>query len=396
MDLLAADLTVTLALLLMLGGALLLPLTHADTAVTNFHLTVLCADDDEVCLANQNRPGRGIITDPPVNNEFALYDYAPKTVKYSEPQIVTFYGKNFPANMQILVEGPTNSYLGDNFGTKRYTTTSQGIVETIDYLFPAKSLPLGKVKMYLRSNSANISQALDLFVEDEVAADIYIVANSYPHFLQMTENSEMKVKVEFKNQSDRDLDQYFKPLFLGTTKPYDRISKFLHPSWPYSNRAVQYTEDRIIRKGETFILEFNLKAPDVARKIEYNESFALISEGLMWIPGSDLTINITVVPVTAPPVITPPATPSTPGSGGTPGGTPGGGGTVGTITPIPTTPGTAPVSPVQDKSPYKTPRPALNTTILLATLEMLLKVAVTLLAAWYTVVRFFRFPSLKR
>ncbi len=82
------------------------------------------------------------------------------------------------------------------------------------------------------------------------------------------------------------------PIHLGTYNPADRSSVFADSSWLSSNRPAGM-EEAVVYPGEVGTFKFTIEANTIPGS--YNESFALVAEGLTWITDEIVDWNIQVI-----------------------------------------------------------------------------------------------------
>lgn len=80
---------------------------------------------------------------------------------------------------------------------------------------------------------------------------------------------------------------------LNVTNPAGRTSPFQHSMWPLSYRP-GVMKDTKIKPGKKMRVQVALQAPLTPGN--YTESFALVAENLLWIPGGEVILNIEVLP----------------------------------------------------------------------------------------------------
>src|SRR3990167_6719197 len=98
--------------------------------------------------------------------------------------------------------------------------------------------------------------------------------------------------VDFQNtgtETWRSTGKHF--IALNVTNPAGRESFFHHMFWPKSFRPA-IMKDNEVPPGKTTRIFFALQAPDAGGTFE--ESFALVAENLLWIPGGEVTLKIKV------------------------------------------------------------------------------------------------------
>ncbi|MBN2585047.1 SpoIID/LytB domain-containing protein [Patescibacteria group bacterium] len=79
---------------------------------------------------------------------------------------------------------------------------------------------------------------------------------------------------------------------IGTAKPLDRRSLFRSSSWLSDNRAAMAS----MATAPGGIAEFNFTISAPSKPGKYVENFAVVAEGLAWLPQSDFGIEVTVQP----------------------------------------------------------------------------------------------------
>lgn len=331
--LLATDLTVTLAVLLVLAGSFLLPYSRAATSsVTQLSVEVTCTEPEQVCAEEPPAPpdppsgggGGGGSYIPPVTpvppvvppvvvpvpvepdpqvTDFRLYDVAPKIFFADRPIRLILYGTNFPDYFEIHAKNSKTEY------SIRVTNTGTFTVfgSTVRFIqpLPANVLPTGNVVLWITRDGQKISGETKIFVHS-TSVPLGISARAVaPQNIEMEPGGRTKVSVTFTNTGEP-ITSYINPLLVGTTRPYDRTSSLYSPEWVYGNRPslINFGE---IGKGKSFTTDIWLTAPSVTRATTYTENFALVAEGLTWVPGSDFSIRVRVAPAVA---VSTPASPA--------------------------------------------------------------------------------------
>ena len=79
---------------------------------------------------------------------------------------------------------------------------------------------------------------------------------------------------------------------LGTFSPVDRVSAFRSDLWPSATRVAHLIEQSV-KPTETGHIRFSLTAPTPGW---YNETFALVAEGITWIPSTSMSYRMEVTP----------------------------------------------------------------------------------------------------
>jgi len=293
---LTSDLIISaLALLLVLAGALWLPLVGAGTSDMNVALSVVEEG------GGGGGGGGGLIQPPAPPPEekppaiFQLVDYVPKVIPYYRDSVITFYGRNFPASFQIMVKGADAVFVTD-YTPEIKKASEAGALDSVQYVFPAKSLPRGEAVLRLQRNGQPLTTPLPVLVYDWTQP-INLRAQIAQRTINVTVASgqSANVTIKFKNIGLTEWDYLLQPLHIGTDRPHDRQSRFVHKDWPYNNRAARISLPTGIETGETFNATFSIQAPVVKRTTRYTENFALVAEGVAWIPSSNFTVRITVI-----------------------------------------------------------------------------------------------------
>ncbi|MFH0905553.1 MAG: hypothetical protein V1826_02425 [bacterium] len=303
----------TLALLLVLGGALWLPRVGANTADMNVALTVLGegggGDGGGGSGSPQlpsSRPSPPVVTpvvplpeQPKPTKEFKLVDYAPKIIPVHRDTPIALYGYNFPSDFKIVVKAKDAILVADSAAVDKKTTVIEGaVLETVQYVVPAKTLSPGEAILLIQKADQVLTLPLPILVYDPAKA-ISLRAQIAQRTINVTvvSGQPTNIAVKFKNIGLTEWDYLLQPLHIGTDRPRDRQSRFVHKDWPYNNRAIRVVLPKGIKTGEVFDVTFPIQAPVVKRTTRYTENFALVAEGLSWIPGSGFSIRVTVSPV---------------------------------------------------------------------------------------------------
>jgi stage II sporulation protein D len=118
-----------------------------------------------------------------------------------------------------------------------------------------------------------------------------LVSAPAPITLKVGETSSVNVKV--KNTGDLVWNNSGPTAVkIGTAKPFDRKSPFRSASWLSDNRAASVAGP--INPGDTGEFNFVISAPKKPGR--YSENFAVVVEGLAWVPKSNFILDITVQP----------------------------------------------------------------------------------------------------
>ena len=106
------------------------------------------------------------------------------------------------------------------------------------------------------------------------------------------------LSVAFQNTGQRDwLADGPLRVRLGTSNPNDRTSPFAHSSWAQENRPATLPSD--VPVGQSATIDFTIQAP--MEPGSYQESFALVVEGVTWLDGATVTFPLEVTGQTRPP-----------------------------------------------------------------------------------------------
>ena|GEM_PF-1689215 len=101
------------------------------------------------------------------------------------------------------------------------------------------------------------------------------------------------VNVQVKNTGDLTwLSSGATAAKVGTAKLFDRKSSFKSGSWLSDNRAATVASS--VAPGEVGEFSFTISAPNKPGK--YLENFAIVVEGLAWVPKTNFVVDITVQP----------------------------------------------------------------------------------------------------
>jgi len=118
-----------------------------------------------------------------------------------------------------------------------------------------------------------------------------LVTTPIPVVMKVGETQSIKVKV--KNTGDIAWSASGpNAAKIGTAKLFDRKSSFKANSWLSDNRLVMATATTA--PGEVAEFNFIISAPNKTGK--YVENFAVVVEGLAWLPNSNFALDITVQP----------------------------------------------------------------------------------------------------
>jgi len=188
------------------------------------------------------------------------------------------------------------------------------VLEVVRYVLPAKTLPLGEAVLTIERDGKTLSLPLPILVYDS-ATPINLRAQVAQKTTNVTVTSGQPatVTVQFKNIGRTSWNHWLQPLQIGTAKPHDRPSRFIHQDWPYNNRAVQTDLLIEVKTNQTLSVTFPIQVPEVKRTTYFTENFALVADGLAWIPGSDFSVRITAKSL---PAATTPTIKTVPSTGG--------------------------------------------------------------------------------
>lgn len=247
--------------------------------------------------------------------EFKLVDYVPKIIPVYRDTPIVLYGYNFPSDFEIVVKAKDAMLVADSAMVDKKTAVMEGaVLEAVQYVIPAKTLTPGEAVLLIQEGDEILTPPLPILVYDPAKA-INLRAQIAQRTINVTVASgqSTNVAVKFKNIGLTQWDYLLQPLNIGTDRPRDRQSRFIHKDWPYNNRTVGISLPPDVKTGETFDTTFPIQAPVVRRTTRYTENFALVAEGIAWIPGSNFTVRITVttpVAVKAPTTTTKAAPPT--------------------------------------------------------------------------------------
>ncbi len=294
-----------LAVLLLLAGALWLPLVGASTGNMGMSLAVVEEDDGGGGSGgggggNPNQPSTPVIPVVPVvpvpPKEFRLVDYVPKVIPAYRDTPIVLYGYNFPSDFKIVVKARDAMLVADSAMVNKKTVIIEGaVLEAVQYVVPAKTLTPGEAVLLIQEADKALTSPLPILVYDSVKR-INLRAQIAERTINIivASGQSANVTVKFKNIGLTEWDYLLQPLHIGTNSPHDRQSRFIHKDWPYNNRVVKVSLPPDVKTGETFDATFPIQAPVVKRTTRYTENFALVAEGIAWIPGSNFTVRITV------------------------------------------------------------------------------------------------------
>ncbi|KKT87169.1 MAG: hypothetical protein VE97_C0004G0008, partial [candidate division Kazan bacterium GW2011_GWB1_45_10] len=160
----------------------------------------------------------------------------------------------------------------------------KGLIDLTIVVQPDKTILADKLKIYV----------IDALPPQELKVKVPVLDT---RTIELLSQAESKIKLKFTNTGNLDWDSLLQPIHIGTSRPRDRKSKFIDPSWPYSNRAARIVLPGIIKPGESFDAEFTVQAPTVKRSTKFTEYFALVADGLAWVEDSEFKVNILVKPL---------------------------------------------------------------------------------------------------
>ena len=174
----------------------------------------------------------------------------------------------------------------------------------LEYFIPAFTPPKGLIdlKIVVQPDKTILADKLKIYVVDalppqELKVKVPVLDT---RTIELLSQAESKIRIRFTNTGNLDWDNLLQPIHIGTSRPRDRKSKFIDPSWPYSNRAARVVLPGIIKPGESFDAEFTVQAPTVKRSTRFTEYFALVADGLAWVEDSEFKVNILVKPLPQP------------------------------------------------------------------------------------------------
>lgn len=299
-----------LSVLLLLAGALWLPLVGASTGNMGMFLTVTGEDDDRGGSGgggggggNSNQPSTPITPIVPLPEkpkplaEFRLTDYVPKMIPAYRDTPIVLYGYNFPPNFKIIMKSGDTLLIADSAMLKMATVAAEGApLEAARYVISAKTLFPGEATLQVQGpTNQMLTKPLPIFLYASAGA-VNLRAQIIQKTISVTVASgkSANITIKFKNAGMTQWDYLLQPLHIGTDRPRDRQSRFAHKDWPYNNRVARISLPTNLTTGETFDATFPIQAPVVKRTTRYTENFALVAEGIAWIHGSNFTVRITV------------------------------------------------------------------------------------------------------
>lgn len=300
----ADAITGALALLLILAGALWLPIVGAGTADMNVALTII-AEDSGDSGGSGSGSGSGATTPAipvqPIPSP-KVVAVSPKALANYTRNVITIYGYNLPLDLAVVIKSPNHVFQTNSvIGRVASTALIVGAVETISYEIPAKVLEPGLVTISVRYGSAVLWEE-QVIIYDR-AEPLHLRGRAMPSTLSATivSGQTANIALHLRNTGRTDWNPSVEPLHIGTSGPRDRQSKFIHPTWLYSNRAARVNlADIVLSPQQEVDMLIPLQAPTVKRKTVFIERFALVAEGLAWVPGSEFRIRITVLPAPSP------------------------------------------------------------------------------------------------
>lgn len=304
--LITAELEITLALLMLLGSIVVLSWVYAGTTGDiNVTLTVT----SETGGGNGGGGGGGgggyepakpppEEIKPPVKPRFILTDYSPKIMVHNRLNQLFLYGKN-PEDLMVRLANQSMTYTTASYRT--VTAAGESDLAILEYLIPAFSLPKGLIDLQITSQRDNtvIADNLSIYVIDALPSQELKAKATVLNIgtIELLSQAESKVKVKFTNTGTLEWNNFLQPLHIGTSRPRDRKSKFIHLIWPYSDRTVRAVLPNTIKPGESFDIEFTVLAPAVKYSTRFTEYFALVADGLTWIQDSEFKVSILVKPL---------------------------------------------------------------------------------------------------
>ena len=333
--LITADLEITLALLMLLGSIIVLSWVQAGTGDINVNLTVISESPPPSGGGGGSSPY--LPKETPVKksidlkSNLTIVDYSPKIIVYDRPNKLFVYIKikedllQYVAAAELESQSTTHvtkeDLLADSLKdiVVKLEAPSAAYVATIanvalapddpnliilEYFIPSFAPPKGLVdlEIIVQSDQTIIADKLKLYVvgalpPQELKVKIPVLDT---RTIEILSGVESKISIRFTNTGNLDWDNLLQPIHIGTSRPRDRKSKFIHSSWPYSNRAALVVLPGIIKPGESFDAEFTVQAPMVKYPTKFTEYFALVADGLAWVEDSEFKINILVKPLSQP------------------------------------------------------------------------------------------------
>lgn len=303
--LITAELEITLALLMLLGSIVVLSWVYAgSTGDINVSLTVTSETPEPPPGGGGGGGGYEPAKPPPeeikppVKPHFILTDYSPKLMVHNRQNKLFLYGKN-PENLVVRLANQSMTYTTASYRT--VATAGESDPAILEYFIPAFSLPKGLIDLRVIAQLDNtvIADNLSIYVIDALPSQELKAKATILNIgtIELLSQAEDKIRVRFTNTGNLEWNNFLQPLHIGTSRPRDRKSKFIHLSWPYSDRTVRAVLPNPIKPGESFDIEFTVQAPAVKRSTRFNEYFALVANGLTWIRDSEFKVSILVKPL---------------------------------------------------------------------------------------------------
>lgn len=256
---------------------------------------------------------------PPIDLKSAIVivDHSPKIIIHDRPNKLFIYVKkkaDLPEGLLedviVKLESPSTTHAAPVARVVPAPDDPNLII--LEYFIPAFTSPKGLIdlKVIVQSEKIILADNLKIFVIDalppqELKVKVPVLDT---RTIEILSQAESKINLRFTNTGNLDWDNLLQPIHIGTSRPRDRKSKFIHSSWPYSNRATRLVLPGAIKPGESFDAEFTVQAPMVTRPTRFTEYFALVADGLAWVEDSEFKVNILVKPLSQPkstPVIKP-------------------------------------------------------------------------------------------
>ncbi len=240
-----------------------------------------------------------------LKSALTIVDYSPKIIVHDRPNKLFVYAKkkvDLPEDLlkDVVVELAAPSAVYVATVARIAPAPNDPTLIILEYLIPSFTPPKGLIdlKVVVQSEKIILADNFKIFVIDalppqELKVKVPVLDT---RTIEILSQAESKISLRFTNTGNLDWDNLLQPIHIGTSRPRDRKSKFIHFSWPYSNRAVRVVLPGIIKPGESFDTEFTVQAPMVKRPTRFTEYFALVADGLAWVEDSEFKVNILVKP----------------------------------------------------------------------------------------------------
>jgi hypothetical protein len=230
-----------------------------------------------------------------------LVDIAPKLFNRNATTRIYIYLAGMASDaLTLQVVGHDGTYTTNASGRSNDNRSFERGRQTVSFVLPAGALSPGINLATIKTSRQTLGNAEIYMYPGPIPTDYKMRPVNYPATLTLAPGETKTITIEYRNVGTRNFTKYLDPVYVGTASPFDRISAFATKDWGYDNRPAKAPLPASLKPGESLKVSFALKAPDVIKSGIYPEYFALVSDGLMWVPASDFQVAIKIKAPTDP------------------------------------------------------------------------------------------------